>query len=103
MPELPEVETVVRGLRASLPGRTILDVRFGKTDFIDDPVALSEHLPGVRIANIERLGKFICIELHSGVPAAPSGEPLQLVIHLGMTGQLTLRHPGDPVAPHTHC
>jgi formamidopyrimidine-DNA glycosylase len=57
----------------------------------------------VRIANIERLGKFICIELHSGVPAAPSGEPLQLVIHLGMTGQLTLRHPGDPVAPHTHC
>ena len=103
MPELPEVETVVRGLRASLPGRTILDVRFGKTDFIDDPVALSEHLPGVRIADIERLGKFICIELHSGVPAAPSREPLRLVIHLGMTGQLTLRHPGDPVTPHTHC
>ena len=37
MPELPEVETVVRGLRVSLPGRTILDVRFGKADFMDDP------------------------------------------------------------------
>ena len=102
MPELPEVETVVRGLRASLPGRTILDVRLGKTDFIDDPAALSEHLPGVRIANITRLGKFICIELQPGIPAALSREPLHLVIHLGMTGQLTLRHPGDPIAPHTH-
>jgi len=102
MPELPEVETVVRGLRGSLPGRTILDVRLGKTDFIDDPVALSEHLPGVRIAGIKRLGKFICIELQPGVPAEVPVERNNLVIHLGMTGQLTVRHPGDPVAPHTH-
>ena len=49
MPELPEVETVVRGLRASLPGRTIREVRLGKTDFIDDPAALAERLPGCRI------------------------------------------------------
>ena len=102
MPELPEVETVVRGLRASLPGRTILDVRLGKTDFIDDPVALAEQLPGARIANISRLGKFICIELVPGGPAANPEARLYLIVHLGMTGQLTTRHPADPVAPHTH-
>jgi formamidopyrimidine-DNA glycosylase len=102
MPELPEVETVVRGLRASLPGRTILDVRLGKTDFIDDPVALAEQLPGAQIMDISRLGKFVCIKL---LPTGPADNPearLYLMVHLGMTGQLTTRHPADPVAPHTH-
>jgi formamidopyrimidine-DNA glycosylase len=102
MPELPEVETVVRGLRASLPGRAILDIRLGKTDFIDDPVALAEQLPGARIANISRLGKFVCMELVAGGPAANSEARFYLIVHLGMTGQLTIRHFTDPVAPHTH-
>jgi formamidopyrimidine-DNA glycosylase len=102
MPELPEVETVVRGLRASLPGRTILGVRFGKTDFIDDPAALAEKLPGMRITDLSRLGKFICIGLVPGGSAADPKTPLHLVVHLGMTGRLTTRHPADPVAPHTH-
>jgi formamidopyrimidine-DNA glycosylase len=102
MPELPEVETVVRGLHASLPGRTILDVRLGKTDFIDDPAALAEQLPGARIADVARLGKFVSIELAPGAPAVRPGARFYLVIHLGMTGQLTTRHPGDPVPPHTH-
>jgi formamidopyrimidine-DNA glycosylase len=100
MPELPEVETVVRGLRTSLPGLVIRDVRLGKTDFIDDPVALAERLPGCRIKGVTRLGKFICIAL---TPGNSSEEGHYLVIHLGMTGQLTVRHPGDQVAPHTHC
>ena len=52
MPELPEVETVVRGLRQSILGRTILSVRLGKTDFIDDPAALEMHLPGRRIETV---------------------------------------------------
>jgi len=102
MPELPEVETVVRGLRASLPGRTILDVRLGKTDFIDDPVALGERLPGARISDVTRLGKFVSIGLVPGGPAPNPDERFYLVIHLGMTGQLTTRPSGDPVPPHTH-
>ena len=65
MPELPEVETVVRGLRLSLPGRTIVEVRFGKTDFVDNPAAIAERLPGTRIADVTRLGKFICIGLEA--------------------------------------
>jgi formamidopyrimidine-DNA glycosylase len=100
MPELPEVETVVRGLRKSLPGRTIREVRLGKTDFIDDPVSLSQALPGRRISAVTRLGKFVCIEL---APENSTVEGLNLVIHLGMTGQLTVKHPADQVAPHTHC
>jgi formamidopyrimidine-DNA glycosylase len=102
MPELPEVETVVRGLRASLPGRTILDVRLGKTDFIDDPVALGEQLPGSRILGVTRLGKFIAFDLVPGGVASDAAERLYLVVHLGMTGQLMTRLAGDPVLPHTH-
>ena len=107
MPELPEVETVVRGLRASLPGRTILDVRLGKSDFVDDPSALGDCLPGTRISDVTRLGKFICIVLESLEkslgPESISAPRLNLIIHLGMTGQLTVRPASDPVAPHTHC
>src|SRR6266699_3883083 len=102
MPELPEVETVVRGLRGSLPGRTILDVRLGKTDFIDDPVALAKRLPGARICNVTRLGKFISIDLIPCGPSADLAGRFYLVIHLGMTGQLATRLSGDPIPPHTH-
>jgi formamidopyrimidine-DNA glycosylase len=101
MPELPEVETVVRGLRLSLPGRMVTDVRFGKTDFVDDVAAIAERLPGTRISAVKRLGKFICIELNSG--AAGAAHPhYNLIIHLGMTGQLTLPRAGEAVVPHTH-
>jgi len=79
VPELPEVETVVRGLRASLPGRTILEVRLGKTDFIDDPVALAERLPGSRICNVTRLGKFVSIDLVPNGPATALADPCYLV------------------------
>jgi formamidopyrimidine-DNA glycosylase len=109
MPELPEVETVVRGLRASLPGRFIREVRLGKTDFIDDPVALGQSLPGCRITGVTRLGKFICIGLTPAIGFKPDSsvasqdECFYLVIHLGMTGQLTVRHPADRIAGHTHC
>ncbi|MGH9827211.1 MAG: DNA-formamidopyrimidine glycosylase family protein, partial [Blastocatellia bacterium] len=63
MPELPEVETVARGLQAVLPGRRILEVHMGKTDFIDDPAELEKYLPGSRIAGVRRYGKFILIDL----------------------------------------
>jgi formamidopyrimidine-DNA glycosylase len=102
MPELPEVETVVRGLRLSLPGRAVLEVRFGKTDFVDNPVEIAERLPGARIANVTRLGKFICIGLEpNGSQVAPNPR-FCLIIHLGMTGQLKVIRSGESVKPHTH-
>ena len=102
MPELPEVETIVRGLRSVLPGRTIVSVRLGKTDFIADPLALAELLPGRRIETVERLGKFIRVPLSASSVAKSPERQMNLVIHLGMTGWLGVRASGDPVTPHTH-
>jgi formamidopyrimidine-DNA glycosylase len=101
MPELPEVETVVRGLRAVLPGRRILEVRLGKTDFIENPAALEEQLPGKQIRAVRRYGKFLLLEMEPANPSEPLRE-LALLIHLGMTGQLVTCPPDARVAPHTH-
>jgi formamidopyrimidine-DNA glycosylase len=99
MPELPEVETVVRGLRAVLPGRRILNVRLGKTDFIDDPAALELQLPGSKVVGVRRHGKFIVVELEA---ANGRKHESSLLIHLGMTGQIVTCPPEVPVVPHTH-
>ena len=99
MPELPEVETVARGLRQALPGRRILGVRLGKTDFIDDPSALELLLPGTTVSRIRRLGKNLLVDLQSGDGEA---ESLALLIHLGMTGQIAIISPDAPVPKHTH-
>jgi len=99
MPELPEVETVARGLRAVLPGKTILGVRLGKTDFIDDPAAIERELPGCRIAAVRRFGKFLLLDLEH---STGSSAPFSLQVHLGMTGQLVNCPPDARVPPHTH-
>jgi formamidopyrimidine-DNA glycosylase len=99
MPELPEVETVARGLREVLPGRRVLSVRLGKTDFIDDPAALEQDLPGGTFARIRRLGKYLLLDLEPR--KTPAGET-SLLIHLGMTGQISVCPPETPVELHTH-
>lgn len=99
MPELPEVETVARGLRAVLPGRRILEVRLGKTDFIEDPAAIERHLPGSRIRGVRRYGKFLILDLESSNGSARN---CSLLIHLGMTGQIVACPAEARVAPHTH-
>jgi len=106
LPELPEVETVVRGLQTLLPGRTITGVRLGKTDFIDDPAKLEELLSGSKICFVRRHGKFIVAELEKPMPIqaalnAPSVR-LHFIIHLGMTGQLIVVPATMPSALHTH-
>lgn len=109
MPELPEVETVARGLRRTILGRRILSVRLGKTDFIDDPAALEQHLPGRRIEAVDRYGKFMLIRLspvRADSPATPSANgdaaPAALLVHLGMTGQIGSLPAAHPHAKHTH-
>jgi formamidopyrimidine-DNA glycosylase len=121
MPELPEVETVARGLRQSILGRRILSIRLGKTDFIDDPAALEQHLPGRRIDAVERYGKFMLLRLSetrsdelaaehiaanqkmaSALKAAPTTTTPSLLVHLGMTGQLAPTPAAQPHQKHTH-
>jgi len=105
MPELPEVETVVRGLQSTVAGRRILTVTLRKSDFIDDPVALERELPGRQIAGIERFGKFMLLRLATAPAQSSSGiEPLAeaLLVHLGMTGHLAPHFPDQPLTKHTH-
>ena len=101
MPELPEVETVARGLRLVLPGRSIVEVRLSaKTDFIDDPASLERELPGTRVKSVERYGKFLVVDLERVVGSA--GGTIALLIHLGMTGQIVVGSAQAPIAAHTH-
>ena len=85
MPELPEVETIRRGLvQQGVCGRTIagLTVRNARI-FQVDPMYLEEILPGQKILRLDRRGKFLVFHL----------ERSRLIFHLGMTGQVTLRDP----------
>ena len=107
MPELPEVETVARGLRQAILGRRILSVALGKTDFIDDPMALEQHLPGRTIEAIERYGKFMLLRLSAvaganGNTSEADRKQASLLVHLGMTGQMAASPAAKPHEKHTH-
>ena len=107
MPELPEVETVVRGLQKSVLGRRILSVWIGKSDFIDNPAEFA-RLSGQRIAAIERFGKFMLLRLANDEisgetdPKNVASEAASLLVHLGMTGQLAPSAAEIPFDKHTH-
>ncbi len=94
MPELPEVETVVRALRPLLDGRSITSVRSGKRPLrLRWQRAWGGFLIGLTVSGVERRGKWIHIRL------APAGH---LVFHLGMTGQLTVVPTRQKSLAHTH-
>jgi formamidopyrimidine-DNA glycosylase len=102
VPELPEVETVARGLQRSVAGQRILNVALGKTDFIDNPDLVESELTGRTIARVERYGKFMLLRL-TAKPDTCGGDPdAALLVHLGMTGALTPRLASEPRAKHTH-
>lgn len=102
MPELPEVETVARGLQLEIAGRRILTVTLGKTDFIDEPALLERELPGRRIRAVERYGKFLLLRLANAGETTKPDEESALLVHLGMTGLLMPRLVSEPQAKHTH-
>jgi len=81
VPELPEVETVVRTLAPRLIGRRILDARFSSRHVVRQNFsALRKRVRNQLVKSVHRHGKFIVVTLDEGV----------LVIHLGMTGKLLL-------------
>jgi formamidopyrimidine-DNA glycosylase len=109
MPELPEVETVARGLQLAVAGRRILSVTLRKTDFIDDPSLIERELPGRQIARVERFGKFMLLQFVSEpgtdetTPTAKSvAGSRALLVHLGMTGNLAPHFAEQPLHKHTH-
>jgi formamidopyrimidine-DNA glycosylase len=94
VPELPEVETVVRGLRSRLPGRRIVAVwSDGLPLRQSSSTAELAALVGRCFTSVRRRGKWILADLDQG---------RRLLIHLGMTGQLYVASPQEPRRPHTH-
>jgi formamidopyrimidine-DNA glycosylase len=95
MPELPEVEHVVRALRPVITGRRILatEVRLPKLIARTTPALFRRKLKGGTITGVSRRGKFILIELNSD---------LVLAVHLRMTGKFLSLAPDDPLPKHAH-
>jgi formamidopyrimidine-DNA glycosylase len=95
VPELPEVETVVRDLRPVLVGRQFTAIQAGRRPLRRrrwSPSWTARLLERV-VTEVRRRGKWIVLDLDAD---------LHLVIHLGMTGQLTVTPAGEPLANHTH-
>jgi formamidopyrimidine-DNA glycosylase len=128
MPELPEVETIARGVNERLRGDRIVEVWFGRhpEPFKTPAARQAKGLEGREILTVHRTGKHIVCELgpadgsvhfhpsrknknaaRLGYPDAGFGEleskpEAQWIVHLGMTGRLLVTTPDAPVAAHTH-
>ena len=103
MPELPEVETIARGLAKRVSGDVIESVWLGskpeplKSSAVDMEAALDSR----KILNVRRSGKHIVFDLGASGTSDHSVS-VQWIVHLGMTGQLLVCSPENELAKHTH-
>jgi len=131
MPELPEVETIVRGLHGCLPGRRIEQVMLSAAAaarILRTPAEqFARALTGARVAEVRRHGKHILLRMErpdGGAPVARASGPQRpsasetpaqhdgrqeagathfwWIVHLGMTGQFICEPPGRELPRHTH-
>lgn len=94
VPELPEVETIVRGLRPLLEGRVLggATVRWPRMVGAPSPEAFVLEIAGRRVESVGRRGKYVVIALDRGC----------LLIHLKMSGRLSVTPAGEPLDAYTH-
>jgi formamidopyrimidine-DNA glycosylase len=94
MPELPEVETTRRGIEPHVRGLRVSAVRVRQPRLRQlVPPALERELPGQRIAEVERRGKYLLLRAGTGT----------LIMHLGMSGSLRVLSRDAPApGPHDH-
>jgi formamidopyrimidine-DNA glycosylase len=108
MPELPEVETIARGLAHNLTGDVIESVWLGnKPEPLKSPPGeIVRALEQARIAGVRRVGKHIVVNLSRQSPVTSRQkkpkQQAQWIVHLGMTGRLLIAQPDVAVAKHTH-
>jgi len=122
MPELPEVETIARGLHSRVKGDTIESVWIGsKPEPLKSPAAkIASTLESRRIKGVRRVGKHIVVDLESvvvtrapskrksrgrylaGGGVRPTSPAAQWIVHLGMTGRMIVCEPQTEIAKHTH-
>ena len=92
MPELPEVETVLRGLVPVLEGRTIVKAKVNRPDLRwPFPENMAGRISGQKISKLWRRSKYILADLSSGE---------SLLVHLGMSGRILIS--GDPLGTFVH-
>ena len=94
MPELPEVETLRRGLSQKLPGAVVASVEVHQKELrkpID--VGALRRLTGLRVSAVHRRAKYLVVELEAG---------MALILHLGMSGRLLLVPAEVPLDRHDH-
>lgn len=93
MPELPEVETTLRGIAPHTLGRIItrVDIRAPRLRW-PIPVDLASHLQGKKLLGLHRRGKYLLFEFANG----------HALIHLGMSGSLRMVTPDTPPKIHDH-
>jgi len=94
MPELPEVETVRRSLEPHVVGARVVEVEAHAVRLREGvvPADWRRCIRGTRFVSLERRGKYIIAR----------AERAAALFHLGMSGTMALRRPGEPRAPHTH-
>jgi formamidopyrimidine-DNA glycosylase len=103
MPELPEVETIARGLARRVSGDVIESIWLGRKP---EPLKSSAReiaatLEHSRIATVRRMGKHIVFDLEQKQKKTPPTQA-QWIVHLGMTGRLQVCEPQADILKHTH-
>src|SRR5690606_29229558 len=82
MPELPEVETVRRGLAPAMEGKRIVQAEVRRADLRwPFPERMAERLTGARVERLRRRSKYLLADLDTGET---------LLVHLGMSGRMTV-------------
>ncbi|MHB8216305.1 MAG: bifunctional DNA-formamidopyrimidine glycosylase/DNA-(apurinic or apyrimidinic site) lyase [Candidatus Sulfotelmatobacter sp.] len=111
MPELPEVETIARGLASRVSGDVIESVWLGQKPepLKSPPREIAAALEHSRIATVRRMGKHIVFDLEPNgkgkvrrPKAAGAQTKAQWIVHLGMTGRLQVCEPQAEILKHTH-
>jgi formamidopyrimidine-DNA glycosylase len=104
MPELPEVETVVRGIRPRLVGRRVVKLIQRRPDLRTAlPKRFPERVEGRLVSAVERRAKYILVRLDGRAGALEQHQDDYLIIHLGMSGRLVLgTRPAHESGTHEH-
>jgi len=113
MPELPEVETIVRGLDRRVSGDTIDSVWIGarKQPLKSSAAEIARTLEGKKILRVHRTGKHIVFDLEKkrasrqkqrSASVHQQNEHPQWIVHLGMTGRMVVCDPAEQIVKHTH-